>query len=75
MAALQRIATRDNIHFKCGQRDSSLLHFASYNGHYTCVEFLVEKGISASVKDNQDVTPLHHCVATPPFTPDRVNFS
>jgi Ankyrin repeats (3 copies) len=68
IAVLQRIATRDNIRFKYG--DDSLLHYAAYNGHYSCVEFLLEMGISASVKDSQDYAPLHHCTCHA-LTPDR----
>jgi ankyrin repeat protein len=60
IAVLQRIATRDNIRFKYG--DDSLLHYAALDGHYSCVEFLLEMGIKAGVKNSQDFTPLHCCV-------------
>jgi serine/threonine-protein phosphatase 6 regulatory ankyrin repeat subunit B len=50
---------------------ASLLHRAAILGNIHCVEFLLTKGISASVKDNRGRTPLHYCVANHSFTTDR----
>jgi Ankyrin repeats (3 copies) len=70
MDVLQCVATRENIHFKIRPFDMSLLHVAAAYGHCSCVEFLVDMGIKASVKSGQKMMPLHSCVSYP-FTPDR----
>jgi Ankyrin repeats (3 copies)/Ankyrin repeat len=68
---LRRVATRENIHFKVGPSDASLLHYAAWYGNYSCVELLLGLGINASVPDKHGVTPLHWCVDDPSFSPDR----
>jgi ankyrin repeat protein len=59
-----------SIDIKDEEHGTSLLHIAAYNGRFRCVEFLLAKGIGASVKDNLGRTPLHQCGSLP-FTPDR----
>jgi ankyrin repeat protein len=61
----------DNIHFKCGKYEASLLHFAAWKGNFSLVEFLVSKGIHASVKDNRGTTPLHWVSSVDSSTSDQ----
>jgi ankyrin repeat protein len=72
-AALQSLVAEDggNIHFQVDIYGASLLHKAAKLDNIHCVEFLLTKGISASVKDNGGRMPLHYCVANHSFTNDR----
>jgi ankyrin repeat protein len=61
----------DNIHFKRDEYKASLLHFAAWKGSFSLVEFLVSKGIHASVKDNRGTTPLHWVSSVDSSTSDQ----
>jgi ankyrin repeat protein len=41
------------------QENNTILHIASYNGHETLVEYLLNKGANTDAKDNDDRIPLH----------------
>jgi ankyrin repeat protein len=63
-----------NIHFQMGEYEASLLHEAAYHGNVRGVEFLLAKGINASVKDNRGRTPFHYTLQDA-FTDERAKIA